>query len=499
MLLTWSQNPLYAAVMSLFANGEPGFWLDPSDMSTMFTDSAGTTPVTAVEQPVGLILDKSKGLVLDSELVTNGNFEAWSGAAPDSWSIASTVTKSTSITHGGTNSAKFAPAAGVNPQLSQNFATVANAWYKVDMWVYGDGSAFTIAFATSNGGASVFYLNPTITVGAAGWREVTFYFCPTVSRSTFTITNNNNTSYTFYVDDISIKPLAGTHYYQSTAGVRPVLSARVNLLLATATLSTQSVTVTAGSYVLAFSGAGSIALSGVSSGTKTAGSNTITCTAGTLTLTVTGSVTLADLRPADQATGLIPLYQAVVTATNYDTASFPLYLSGNGTQWMQCAAQDYTGVNKIMLCGGVRKKSDAALAVVFELSPTIASNNGAVLLSAPNSAAANLNFSSKGTTQVDNVVTTYTSPNTTVLTGLGDISSPSNIVRVNGAQVGSVASTQGTGNYGNYAGFLFARNGAASMLTGNIYGLVARGSTAASSAAQIAAVEAYENQKTRSF
>ena len=49
---------------SLFSAGEQGAWYDPSDFSTMFQDSAGTTPVTAVEQPVGLILDKSKGLAL---------------------------------------------------------------------------------------------------------------------------------------------------------------------------------------------------------------------------------------------------------------------------------------------------------------------------------------------------------------------------------------------------------------------------------------------------
>lgn len=44
----------------LFAAGEQGAWYDPSDFSTMFQDSAGTTPVTAVEQPVGLLLDRSK-------------------------------------------------------------------------------------------------------------------------------------------------------------------------------------------------------------------------------------------------------------------------------------------------------------------------------------------------------------------------------------------------------------------------------------------------------
>jgi hypothetical protein len=47
-------NPL-----KLFTANEPGVWYDPSDMSTLFQDSAGTTPVTAVEQPVGLMLDKS--------------------------------------------------------------------------------------------------------------------------------------------------------------------------------------------------------------------------------------------------------------------------------------------------------------------------------------------------------------------------------------------------------------------------------------------------------
>lgn len=43
----------------LFQAGEAGFWYDPSDMSTQFQDSAGTTPVTAAGQPVGKINDKS--------------------------------------------------------------------------------------------------------------------------------------------------------------------------------------------------------------------------------------------------------------------------------------------------------------------------------------------------------------------------------------------------------------------------------------------------------
>lgn len=45
--------------VSLFSNGEEGAWFDPSDLSTLFQDSAGTIPVTADGNPVGLMRDKS--------------------------------------------------------------------------------------------------------------------------------------------------------------------------------------------------------------------------------------------------------------------------------------------------------------------------------------------------------------------------------------------------------------------------------------------------------
>lgn len=46
-------------IQKLFVNGEQGFFYDPNDLSTMFQNSAGTIPVTAAGQPVGLIRDKS--------------------------------------------------------------------------------------------------------------------------------------------------------------------------------------------------------------------------------------------------------------------------------------------------------------------------------------------------------------------------------------------------------------------------------------------------------
>lgn len=56
-LIYGSFSPL--SPLSLFAASEPGFWYDPSDLSTLFQDTAGTTPVTAAGQSVGRILDKS--------------------------------------------------------------------------------------------------------------------------------------------------------------------------------------------------------------------------------------------------------------------------------------------------------------------------------------------------------------------------------------------------------------------------------------------------------
>jgi hypothetical protein len=43
----------------LFLGGEQGAWYDPSDLSTLFQDAAGTVPVTTTGQAVRLMLDKS--------------------------------------------------------------------------------------------------------------------------------------------------------------------------------------------------------------------------------------------------------------------------------------------------------------------------------------------------------------------------------------------------------------------------------------------------------
>ena len=46
-------------IQKLFANGEQGFAYDPNDLTTLYQDVAGTIPITAHGQPVGLMKDKS--------------------------------------------------------------------------------------------------------------------------------------------------------------------------------------------------------------------------------------------------------------------------------------------------------------------------------------------------------------------------------------------------------------------------------------------------------
>lgn len=66
-------------VAGLYAQDRRGLWDDPSNLSTLFQDAAGITPITAPGQPVGLILDKSRGLRLGPNLSSNPTYETGLG------------------------------------------------------------------------------------------------------------------------------------------------------------------------------------------------------------------------------------------------------------------------------------------------------------------------------------------------------------------------------------------------------------------------------------
>ena len=58
-ILGSSSKNLSQLIKSLFSLGEQGFAYDPNDLTTLYQDAAGTIPVTAAGQPVGLMKDKS--------------------------------------------------------------------------------------------------------------------------------------------------------------------------------------------------------------------------------------------------------------------------------------------------------------------------------------------------------------------------------------------------------------------------------------------------------
>lgn len=67
---------LAGKIKKLFSVGQAGAQYDFGQLAQEFQDSAGTVAVTAVEQALGLVLDWKNGYALGAELMTNGLFDA---------------------------------------------------------------------------------------------------------------------------------------------------------------------------------------------------------------------------------------------------------------------------------------------------------------------------------------------------------------------------------------------------------------------------------------
>jgi len=175
---------------------------------------------------------------------------------------------------------------------------------------------------------SLTQLDPAfLAVGSKSTPSLDLFFSATKaldSRITFT-----RASVGTYIDSTGALQTASTNVARFTHNPSTLASlgllveeSRTNILLNSATLSTQSVTTTATSYVLSFTGTGTITLTGTSTagplvGTGTGEANrvslTFTPTAGTLTLTVSGTVTNAQLEAGSFRTSYIPTTSATAT------------------------------------------------------------------------------------------------------------------------------------------------------------------------------------------
>ena len=397
----------------LFQYGEQGTWYDPSDLTTLFQDSAGTTPVTAVEQPVGLMKDKS-----------------------------------------GRGNHAFQTTSANRPVLSAR----VNLLTKTEQF---DDAAW------SKGGAGTVTPNTTV--------------APDNTLSADTLTGVTDSSFgqaptmiigATYVFSVWLK--AGTRnsvslYTTANSGIPSAACALTN---------------TWQRFELTFiaNQAGSVLIGGGGS----FGSGTIIAWG-------------ADLRVTNTGVNLPP-YQRVNTSTDYDTAGFPLYLKANGTNSaMQTNSIDFTGTDKMTVWAGVRKLSDAAIGSIVELSSDSGSNSGTFWIAEPNSPGSNSYFlQSRGSATRNLVATLYAAPITNVISLTAAIGGNTLSARIN-ATSPTVADngSLGTGNYGNYPLYLFARAGTSLFFNGQFYGAIIRG--AQSTAAQISSAEQWINNKTKAY
>jgi hypothetical protein len=134
-----------------------------------------------------------------------------------------------------------------------------------------------------------------------------------------------------------------------------------NLVLNSASLSTQNITVTAYPYTLSMTGTGTITLSGTSSGTlvgsgaNTVVSRTFTPTAGTLTLTPSGSCTTVQLELGSVFSGYTATTGSAVTTTNNISIPSGQVLASPGTASLPSIALGFANT-------GIFSSSGSALA-----------------------------------------------------------------------------------------------------------------------------------------
>ena len=572
----------------LFEGGTvPGAWYDPSDLSTMFDTSAGTTPVAMPGQgsavSVGLMLDKSQGLVLGPELVTNGDFSSPSLVG---WSSLSGGT-------GAVSNDQFLVTASGGAYTGQVYdlssLTSAGKWYVIKASLISGTARITVRDGGVNDPA-------TPNIDYTGPQNFTFYVYRDSVLSADLVLRTATSGATSIWDNISVRELPGNHaisFNNTTA--RPELRARVNLLTYSEEFDNAAWQASAGGVSVVVdiivapngtltgdklverSGAGNsrvVPAAGRAAGTysqtiyakaaerseivlcntvdaavafnlsngtirSTVGSPitsitsvgngwyrcsmtytsaSITYTAyavgdGSTAITVNGCnytgdgtsgifIWGADLRPANIGAN-VPAYQRIADANTYDTSGFPLYLRFDGIDdsMYTPANLNLSGTDKATVFAGVRKLSDATLALLVELSANWISNAGTFVSGAPDATGGSGDYTAgaRGTAAVSVSLLARSAitlaPVTNVFTATHDIPGDLSAIRLNGAASGTNGTgDKGSGNFGSYPLFIGARNNSSLWFNGHLHSLIIAGS--AVSAGNISATEQWVAGRT---
>ena len=214
---------LTALARSMFARGEQGIFLDPNDLSTLYQDAAGTIPVTGAGQPVGLMLDKSKGLILGSERINGGDFaNGLIGTITEGSGSVSTWEINNTSPISGTSDGKLTVTtpATFRPFLSfsNNAPRVAGSVYTVSFdYKVLSGSPTVASVFTGGGGSAV--INKTL---SGSGRFTHTYVSGSLTASEI-IYFSAASAYSLQIDNVSCKQVLGNHAYQSTSAARPIL------------------------------------------------------------------------------------------------------------------------------------------------------------------------------------------------------------------------------------------------------------------------------------
>ena len=200
-------------IKSLFTNGEQGFWYDPNDMGTMFRDAAGTTPVTGVGQPVGLFLDKSKGLNFLPYIVDQKNFTDLSGWVVSAAVSAKVVAGEVELTCGGS----------IGTTAENWFRPVLSGVARYSVWeISFDATHVSGGYLEAGAGYQVGVLiNPADNGGTKKHYTVLVTQYPANPQNTCVFGGASGA--VWRLSNIKCRQLAGNHAGQITSAARPIL------------------------------------------------------------------------------------------------------------------------------------------------------------------------------------------------------------------------------------------------------------------------------------